>query len=1183
MAVASKEISAYFVKIEKGVQSAFKLASEARKKGFDPEQDVDVVLTNTMAQRVEGLISVVAPKLKGSGMTKRIHELEKKHGTLAWEVALIIAEEVAKEKFCKFTDKREAMEVGIRTGFAYHTLGIVAAPLEGFIELKIKKRRDGKEYFAPRFAGPVRGAGGTGASVCLLIADYVRGKMGYDVYDPDESEINRFITELQDYHDRVTNLQYRPSREEIRCLVTHLPVEIDGEPTEEMEVSNYKDLLRVDTNRIRSGVCLVLSMLALKAPKLWKRIQKFPEDLGIDWGFLSEFLEIQKRVKAHETEHKDTENVRKVLPNYTFISDIVAGRPILTHPMRFGGFRLRYGRTRASGFSAAAIHPATMSVLNKYVATGTQLKIERPGKAAALTPCDTIDGPIVKLTSGDVVRLDTEQKAKQVLPNISEILFLGDMLFNYGDFSENNHFLVSAGYCEEWWILDVEKAAVDRFGSLDTEKLAQLVHIPEEFVAKLFRQPMFQISAKAAINIAQKLGAPLHPRYTYYWGGLSKSLFSSLLSALGTANIIMSNNTILKCVILLEKKSKRALELLGLPHIVASAQFVVIESEDALALLASLGIYAAEEAKAKLDVLMQKIEESESVLSLLNSVAGFVIKDKAGTFIGARMGRPEKAKMRKLTGSPHVLFPVSAQGGKLRSFQSALEAGNIIADFPLYYCSKDNCETIYPVCELCGKKTKKRVYCSIKGVVDPKDASPGGVTKSFNNREIDVVSLFSAAKKHLGMKTVPDLVKGVRGTSNKDHIPENLAKGLLRAKHSLCVNKDGTIRYDMSELPLTHFTPEETGATVEKLRELGYTHDIHNRPIESQNQVIELFPQDLVLPGVQCTGDEPADDVLFRIACFVDELLVSFYGLKPFYNFKTKKECKGVLVIGLAPHISAGMIGRVIGFSKTSACFAHPLWHAALRRDCDGDEACVLLLMDALLNFSRQFLPDVRGGRTMDAPLVLSSTLVPSEVDDMVHGIDVAWKYPLEFYEAALELKYPHEVSIAQLKSRLNTEKQYYDFGFTHAVSSINAGVTYSAYKFLPSMEEKLKGQMALAEKIRAVDADDVATLVIEKHFLKDIKGNMRKFSQQKFRCVECNEKYRRPPLIGKCTACGGKLIFTVSEGSIVKYLAPSMSLAEKYSLSPYLRQTLEILQHRITSVFGKEKERQEGLGKWFG
>ena len=124
---------------------------------------------------------------------------------------------------------------------------------------------------------------------------------------------------------------------------------------------------------------------------------------------------------------------------------------------------------------------------------------------------------------------------------------------------------------------------------------------------------------------------------------------------------------------------------------------------------------------------------------------------------------------------------------------------------------------------------------------------------------------------------------------------------------------------------------------------------------------------------------------------------------------------------------------------------------------------------------------------------------------------------------------------------------------------------------------------MVLAEKITAVEPGQVAQLVIEKHFLKDIKGNLRKFSTQQFRCVKCNKKYRRPPLIGKCISCGGKIILTISEGSIIKYLEPTLSLATKYEVSPYLVQTLEFLNKQIESVLGREKERQEGLGKWFG
>ena len=219
----------------------------------------------------------------------------------------------------------------------------------------------------------------------------------------------------------------------------------------------------------------------------------------------------------------------------------------------------------------------------------------------------------------------------------------------------------------------------------------------------------------------------------------------------------------------------------------------------------------------------------------------------------------------------------------------------------------------------------------------------------------------------------------------------------------------------------------------------------------------------------------------------------------------------------------------------------------------------------------------------MDAPLVLTAHLIPSEIDDEVHGMDIVWKYPIELYELSSQYKSTNDVKILQLKDVLNTPKEYTGFGFTHDTNDLNDGVRCSAYKLIPSMEDKLKGQMLIAEKIRAVNATDVAAQVIEKHFLKDTKGNLRKFFQQQFRCSKCNNIYRRPPLLGRCFKCGGPLIFTIAEGSIVKYLEPSISLANKYNVSPYLKQTLVLLKDQIEGVFGKEKEKQEGLGRWFG
>jgi DNA polymerase II large subunit len=465
--------------------------------------------------------------------------------------------------------------------------------------------------------------------------------------------------------------------------------------------------------------------------------------------------------------------------------------------------------------------------------------------------------------------------------------------------------------------------------------------------------------------------------------------------------------------------------------------------------------------------------------------------------------------------------------------------------------------------------------------MDTEDCQKHGKNNTFKIQNFNITNHFNAILNKLKTRNYPDLIKGVRETSNKDHIPEPLMKGILRAEQHIYVNKDGTTRYDMTQLPITSFKPKEIGTDIPKLKKMGYFTDVNGKPLEDEGQLLELKPQDIILPESKGAADEGAHKVFFRVAKFIDNLLVKFYRLPPFYNLKKETDIVGHLVAILAPHTSAAIVGRIIGFSKTQGLYASPLIHAATRRDCDGDEACCILLLDCLLNFSRQFLPAHRGS-TQDAPLIITSKLIPAEVDDMVFDLDISWRYPLEFYEAANNFKKPWTVDIPLFKSKINTPKQYTGFGFTHPIDNINAGITCSAYKTLPSMQEKLLGQMDLAEKIRAVDEADVARIVIEKHFIRDIKGNLRRFATQGFRCVDCNEKFRRPPLVGHCIKCRGKILFTVSEGTIIKYLGPTISLAEKYSLSPYLKQTIYLTKRMIESIFGQEKEKQLGLGDWF-
>src|SRR5690606_24903063 len=108
---------------------------------------------------------------------------------------------------------------------------------------------------------------------------------------------------------------------------------------------------------------------------------------------------------------------------------------------------------------------------------------------------------------------------------------------------------------------------------------------------------------------------------------------------------------------------KRALELLGCTHEV-SIENVIVSPKDKNAVFANLGIDCNGNIEEQFLSLLNKINSGVSVLETINNLSNYQIKDKAGTFIGARMGRPEKAKLRKLIGSPHVIFPVGAEGGR---------------------------------------------------------------------------------------------------------------------------------------------------------------------------------------------------------------------------------------------------------------------------------------------------------------------------------------------------------------------------------------------------------------------------------------------------------------------------------------------------------------------------------------
>jgi DNA polymerase II large subunit len=1677
---------AYFRRLEARLAAAREVAERAREQGHDPETEVEIPQARDMADRVEKVLGI-------DGVAGRVRELE---GTMSREeAALALVEDFVEGSVGDFETRAGKIEGAVRTAVALLTEGVVAAPIEGIDRVEVLQNDDGSEFVNIYYAGPIRSAGGTAQALSVLVADYARSLLGLGEYRARASEVERYAEEVTLY-DEGTGLQYSPTDAESKHVARNMPVMLDGEATGDEAVSGYRDLERVDTNNPRGGMCLVLAEgIALKAPK----IRRYTRDLeAVAWPWLEDLIDgTAGEDDAEDADGDDVDGTAdgppRADPSKKYLRDLIAGRPVFGHPSESGGFRLRYGRARNHGHATAGVHPATMRLVDDFLAAGTQLKTERPGKAAGVVPVDTIEGPTVRLADGDVRRIDDPAEARAVRNGVEAVLDLGEYLVNYGEFVENNHDLVPASYAPEWWVQQFEAAGADVVALAD-DPTVDLDHPDVE----------------RALSWATEYDAPLHPEYTYLWHDVTAEDALALARAVDDATVdpAQTRDDAPADRLLLPDADgvRETLERLLVEH----HQDDPLEVPVWRPLVRSLGFEVDTTGTGtptvrrewRVDDLSEQPHDAESALSLVETVAPFRVRERAPTRVGCRMGRPEKSEQRELSPAVHTLFPLGEAGGNQRDVAAAAEyapdrrstPGVVSVDVARRVCPDCGTETYESRCD-CGTHTEPRHECPDCGrQVDPDEADRTRCPRcdvtatAVEERAIHLDEVYHEALRTVGEReSAFDVLKGVKGLTSTIKTPEPVEKGVLRAKHGVSAFKDGTVRYDMTDLPVTVVRPAELDVTPDHLRELGYETDVHGDPLRHDDQLVELKVQDVVL-------SEGAADHLLSTADFVDDLLAEFYDLAPFYEFEERDDLVGELVFGMAPHTSAAVVGRVVGFTAAAVGYAHPYFHASKRRNCfhpdtklwysedgawhheriedfvadrldeadaetddfgtltdtnvedvlvpsltsdgdrvcksvealsrhrspdhlvevrtrsgrsltvtpdhelqvyddeaaairtrpvravdggdrlvtpahldavrpasepkrfdllaeflstdevdsdrltveglpeaaacewfedglagdrddefdppestadslglstktlddclsreglpasvlveafgsvdevvervpedvtlglglerdrtsidriveldgrvatllgyyaaegytrarptsqgtvhrtticdtadepreflldtlreefgvdpseathaettvpgrlfrtffdtvldagtdattkrvpqpvfdasdgvvtaflsgyfggagsvapdalelsattasselrsdvlalltrlglhpvvedrdpvdlpgqfpdrheageataarrhvirlrsrdlvafervaglhrspeherldeftsavpttsrrapdggddgyyldpvvsieiresdvehvydltvadthslvagdvfvsqcDGDEDCVMLLMDGLLNFSERYLPDQRGGR-MDAPLVMTSRVDPTEIDDEAHNVDVVSEYPLELYEASREMAHPEAVDVEIAADRLGTDHATSGFGHTHDTSDIAAGPDLSAYKTLGEMEDKMDAQLELARKLRAVDETDVAERIIEYHFLPDLIGNLRAFSQQETRCLDCGETYRRPPLSSDCRECGGDVTLTVHEGSVTKYLDTASRVAEEYGARTYTKQRIEVLERSIESVFENDKNKATSLADFMG
>jgi DNA polymerase large subunit len=930
----------YFDSIDADLESALSVARAARATGKDPTTEVEIPVAEDMADRVENILGI-------PGVAARVRELE---GEMSREeAALELAADFAAGRVGEYDTPGGKIEGAVRTAVALLTEGVVAAPIEGIDRVEVVANDDGTEFVRVFYAGPIRSAGGTAQALSVLVADYTRSLLDIDRYKPRDVEVERYAEEVSLYDDE-TGLQYSPKDPETKFIAEHCPIMLDGEATGEEEVEGFRDLERVDTNNPRGGMCLVLAEgIALKTSKIRRYTSDLPE---VDWPWLEDLIDgsYADDTAGEDREEGDEpgdesgndgvstdvgEGPPRADPHEKYLRDLIAGRPVFGHPSEAGGFRLRYGRARNHGHATAGIHPAAMRLLEDFLAPGTQIKTERPGKAAGVVPVDSIEGPTVKLANGDVRRIDDSEEALEVRNGVEAILDLGEYLVNYGEFVENNRPLAPASYTVEWWEAEMEAAGAD---------------------VRAFRDDpgvdLANPTAAEALTWAEEFDAPLHPAYTHLWHDLTVAGFETLADAVDAGRLVDSDGARTgsfadpdggetTLVVPHTDAVRDALETLLVEHRQGEETITV---PDAIPLVRSLGFTAeVERTWETLPSEARTHADGENAIEAVRAVAPFDVRERAPTRVGCRMGRPEKSEERELSPTVHTLFPIGEMGGSQRDVTAAAGHTDEMGDQPgraeiqvaRRRCGDCGEETYRTTCPACGAHTEAEYRCPDCDLEATPDESGrvecprcGGDGTAVRSRTVDVREAYREALASVGEReSAFEILKGVKGLSSAEKTPEPMEKGVLRAKHDVSAFKDGTVRYDMTDLPVTSVRPAEVDLTADRFRELGYRKDINGDSLRYDDQIVPLRVQDVIL------SDGAAEHML-RVADFVDDLLTQFYGLDPFYQVEDREDLVGELVFGMAPHTSAAVVARVVGFTSAAVGYAHPYFHAAKRRNC---------------------------------------------------------------------------------------------------------------------------------------------------------------------------------------------------------------------------------------------------------
>jgi DNA polymerase II large subunit len=1121
-------LQAYYEDISESYKKAHEYTITVKEKGNDIDSRPQSQEVCDKADRLEALTQI-------DGIAKRLREYESSSTVV--ETALKLSEDIALGHF-GFFEKEQILNMATKASLAVVTSCVSALPTEDITKVVIKKNGDGTLYPAMIF-GQISGiVSPLQASFLLLIIDKIRIMVGLDKYHVNstgEDEITRFLEEVNTYEREVGPFQLHISESELRLVLQNLPVEVDGYGTEDFEVLANRGLSRVKDNRLRGGALHVLiEGIVGKSARLYSLSRELQLQ---EWAWLPSLDNVEKLKGPGDLQ--------------SYILNAKPGKPVLSLPDRQGSFRLRYGRAQNTGYGCFGFHPAVFELLDFPVTTGTQIKVSIANRTGSVAVVDSLEPPIIRLNNGDMCRVESTDQAKSLKERMESIIHLGDILVSPNEFSYSGCKLEPSGYVEEWWISDLHKSQEDRH--LDLQQLSTLTALDINRLQMISTNPLsFRPTLSESIQLCDAIGIPLHPHYLYYWDALTMKDVFTLRE--GIIDYQDKGPDTYSLTFMHSQQTQRILEAAGIPHKLSGSSLIV-SGDDARTTYLTLAP----------DKTIPLGATYSDTLTLLKFLSGFELKKKSSTFVGVAMRRVEIASERKMRPPVHVLFPVGTKAGQSRDLLQFSHSPSTV-EIRMRVCPSCDSRSPYESCPFCESRTSQLYYCTTcrKESHDETCLDCGSATTAYVTAVPRTQDLLHAASTSLSLQPYPPL-KGVIRLSNRLLMPERLEKGILRQRHNLTGFKDGTTRYDTVNAPLTHFKPSQFHMNIKTLHDLGYMTDRYDQPLESEEQILELKPQDLILP-------EESGDHLKRLAAYLDDLLSRFSKAETYYNVQNQEDLLGTLMVGISPKASIGVIGRIIGFTSARVCFAHPAWHAAKHRNCGGDVDSLTLLLDAMLNYSPKLCPDQLGG-LLDVPFMIEPiVLLPTTSKGT--SFDALSSYPQEFYNRVSarppQQSFEEPFSNPQNKEEIHSGPVY---DYTHWSSVVVASQPRSQYATPGPMPDKVSKQIVVANRIRAVDVDGLVSSLLNNYLVKEIISNLDAYPTQKFRCKGCGETYRRPPLKGMCLTCGRELLPTVTLAAVEKYALLASELTKSHKITQSIKDKVTLTLDNLQLLSESKKQ----------